>query len=51
MTTGERQESATIEKLLRGDRTFPPPADFVANAIVNDPVVNAIREGSGKGED
>ena len=39
MTTEERVESATIENLLREDRTFPPPTDFVANALVTDPSV------------
>ena len=29
MTTEERTD-ATIENLLREDRTFPPPQDFVA---------------------
>jgi acetyl-CoA synthetase len=38
MTTEERVESA-IENLLREDRTFPPPADFVANAVITDPSV------------
>jgi acetyl-CoA synthetase len=37
MTTAQPPESATIENLLTEDRTFPPPADFVANAIVKDP--------------
>src|SRR5438093_404191 len=40
MTTEERVESATIENLLREDRTFPPPTDFVANALVTDPSVH-----------
>ena len=39
MTTEERVESATIENLLREDRTFPPPRDFVASALVTDPSV------------
>jgi acetyl-CoA synthetase len=38
MTTEERVESA-IENLLREDRTFPPPADFVADAVITDPSV------------
>ncbi|HEX5397376.1 MAG TPA: acetate--CoA ligase [Candidatus Limnocylindria bacterium] len=29
-------ESATIENLLREERTFPPPADFKANALLSD---------------
>jgi len=29
----------TIEDYLREDRTFPPPADFVANAVMADPDV------------
>jgi len=37
MTTAQPPESATIENLLTEDRTFSPPADFVANAIVKDP--------------
>jgi acetyl-CoA synthetase len=36
MTTAQPPESATIENLLTEDRTFPPPTDFVANAIVKD---------------
>ncbi len=38
MATQERTtEAATIENLLREDRTFPPPGDFVANALLSDP--------------
>src|SRR5438876_1209413 len=44
MTTEERVESATIENLLREDRTFPPPPDFVANALVTDPSVHEKAE-------
>jgi acetyl-CoA synthetase len=36
MPTGERTDAATIENLLREDRTFPPPRDFVANALLDD---------------
>ena len=36
MTTEERSDAATIENLLREDRIFPPPKDFVANAVLND---------------
>ena len=36
MTTEEHLE-ATIENLLREERTFPPPQEFVANALFNDP--------------
>src|SRR5690554_5323721 len=35
MTTEEHVE-ATIENLLREDRTFPPPAGFVADAVLSD---------------
>jgi acetyl-CoA synthetase len=35
MTTEERT-AATIENLLREERTFPPPAEFVANALLSD---------------
>ena len=37
MTTEDRNDAATIENLLREERTFPPSAEFVANALVNDP--------------
>jgi hypothetical protein len=30
-------EAATIENLLREERTFPPPADFSKHALHNDP--------------
>jgi acetyl-CoA synthetase len=36
MTTEEHLE-ATIENLLREERTFPPPPEFVANALITDP--------------
>ena len=36
MTTEEHLE-ATIENLLREERTFPPPPEFVANALISDP--------------
>ncbi len=39
MTTEERTDAATIENLLREERTFPPPRDFVANALLNDPSI------------
>jgi acetyl-CoA synthetase len=32
-------ERATIENLLREDRTFPPPPEFAANALLNDPAI------------
>jgi acetyl-CoA synthetase len=38
MTTEEHVE-ATIENLLREDRTFPPPPDFVERSILNDPAI------------
>jgi acetyl-CoA synthetase len=38
MTTEERTD-ATIENLLREDRTFPPPPAFVQNALQNDPAI------------
>ena len=38
MTTEEHIES-TIENLLREDRTFPPPQEFVSNALLNDPSI------------
>ncbi|HEX2883969.1 MAG TPA: acetate--CoA ligase [Candidatus Limnocylindria bacterium] len=37
MTTEDRTDAATIENLLREDRTFPPTQDFVDNALTNDP--------------
>ncbi len=37
MTTDDRTDAATIENLLREDRTFPPPAAFVSNALLSDP--------------
>ncbi len=40
MATEERTtEGATIENLLVEDRTFPPPAGFVANALLSDPEI------------
>ncbi|MDQ3879590.1 MAG: AMP-binding protein, partial [Chloroflexota bacterium] len=40
MTTEVRSDtSATIENLLREDRTFPPPPEFAARALVNDPSI------------
>jgi acetyl-CoA synthetase len=40
MATGERTtEAATIENLLVEDRTFPPPRDFVENALLTDPQI------------
>jgi acetyl-CoA synthetase len=39
MTTEEHVE-ATIENLLREDRTFPPPPDFVERSILNDPAIH-----------
>jgi acetyl-CoA synthetase len=32
-------EAATIENLLREERTFPPPPEFAANALLNDPSI------------
>src|SRR5687767_7310376 len=41
MTTDERTASTdAIENLLREDRTFPPPPEFVANALLNDPSIH-----------
>jgi acetyl-CoA synthetase len=43
MTTEERNqtaEAATIENLLREDRTFPPSSDFVADANASDPAIH-----------
>ena len=41
MTTDQRREqppeAATIENLLREERTFPPPPDFKAKALLSDP--------------
>jgi len=37
MTTEDRNDAATIENLLREERTFPPSEEFVANALLNDP--------------
>ena len=39
MTTEERTDAATIENLLREERTFPPPPEFVANALLSDPSI------------
>jgi acetyl-CoA synthetase len=39
MTTEERSDAATIENLLTELRTFPPPEEFVANALINDPAI------------
>jgi acetyl-CoA synthetase len=40
MATEERTtEAATIENLLTEDRTFPPPKDFVAKALLTDPEI------------
>ncbi|HET9497476.1 MAG TPA: acetate--CoA ligase [Candidatus Limnocylindria bacterium] len=39
MTTEARHDEPTIENLLREDRTFPPPAEFIANATANDPAI------------
>ena len=36
MSTDERTEAATIENLLREERTFPPPQEFVNQALLND---------------
>ncbi|HSK93291.1 MAG TPA: acetate--CoA ligase [Candidatus Angelobacter sp.] len=36
MTTEDRTDAATIENLLREERTFPPPAGFVADALLDD---------------
>ncbi|HET8571322.1 MAG TPA: AMP-binding protein, partial [Candidatus Limnocylindria bacterium] len=32
-------EAATIENLLREERTFPPPSEFAATALLNDPSI------------
>jgi acetyl-CoA synthetase len=38
MTTEERTSSTdAIENLLREDRTFPPPPEFVERALINEP--------------
>jgi acetyl-CoA synthetase len=37
MTTDARPDEATIENLLREERTFPPSVAFAAAAIANDP--------------
>jgi acetyl-CoA synthetase len=39
MTTEERTDAATIENLLREERTFPPAQEFVANALLSDPSI------------
>ena len=39
MTTEERSDAATIENLLREERTFPPSDEFVANAVLRNPSV------------
>jgi acetyl-CoA synthetase len=39
MTTEDRTDVATIENLLREERTFPPPPEFVANALFSDPSI------------
>ncbi len=40
-TTQPPADAATIENLLVEDRTFPPPPDFAARAIANDPEIYA----------
>ena len=37
MTTEDRTDAATIENLLREERTFPPSEQFVADALLTDP--------------
>jgi acetyl-CoA synthetase len=40
MATEERTtDAATIENLLREDRTYPPPKNFVVNALLSDPEI------------
>jgi acetyl-CoA synthetase len=39
MTTEDRTDAATIENLLREERTFPPPREFVENALASDPEI------------
>src|SRR5918999_1830883 len=39
MTTEERTDAATIENLLREERTFPPPSEFVARGLLKDPSI------------
>jgi acetyl-CoA synthetase len=40
-TTQPPADAATIENLLVEDRTFPPPPEFAARAIANDPEIYA----------
>jgi acetyl-CoA synthetase len=39
MTTEDRTAAATIENLLREERTFPPSEEFVGNALLSDPAI------------
>ncbi len=39
MTMEDRNDAATIENLLLEERTFPPPQDFVDNALLSDPSI------------
>ena len=39
MTTEDRTDAATIENLLREERLFPPPPEFMGNALLNDPEI------------
>jgi len=41
MTTDDRNDAATIENLLREERTFPPSEEFVSNALLDDPEIYA----------
>jgi acetyl-CoA synthetase len=45
MTTEDRTDAATIENLLREERTFPPSEEFVANALLSDPEIYERTQG------
>src|SRR6478736_6670659 len=45
----EVRKSDTIASLLAEDRTYPPPAEYTANALLSDPAVHAAAEADVEG--